>query len=90
MGGCIDRHNIAMLNLGEDPFNSQAFKRAKKEQTRAKKLRAYKEALKLGGGAAQLWDNWCKYVAGKYPEKYKEGCAFHVSHLHCLAIGVEG
>lgn len=82
--GCLDTHNIAIFELNDYEFKSSRFKSGK-TKTQKKLVKSYLSLVDKIGGCDFLWDNWCRYVARKYPERYKS--AVCVSRLHVEAIG---
>jgi hypothetical protein len=83
LGGCIDRHNVAMLGADVNLLRADLFKNGS-HKARAKRLDKYQALLASAGGTEMLWDNWCEYVADKFPNIYESG--FAVSRLHVEAL----
>lgn len=93
MGGCLDTHHIVRFGLADNRTHPPAWMRAwhyKKAKPARKSayLDAYLAALKMGGGCEGLWDDWCHHVAHVWPVRYRD--AYHVSALHCEALGLKG
>jgi hypothetical protein len=86
LGGCLDTHNVIRFGLREQDIKASRFKGAKTWKTKYQLLDVYQDLLKACGGCAKLWDSWCEYVANNQPGTYQN--AFHVSQLHCEAIGL--
>lgn len=86
LGGCLDTHNIDRFGLNASSFKASSFKDAKREATRIRLVRSYLETVRQCGGCAQLWAEWCQYVANKTPRF--EGDAVVVSRLHRVALGL--
>lgn len=84
-GGCIDTHNIVRLGIDPNAIKSDRYKRAKGLQTRIKYLERYIALCDRAGGCAQLWDDWCTYVATK---RGNGTTAYDISALHCRALGL--
>lgn len=85
LAGCLDTHNVTRFGLNENTFSAGRFKRAKTEKTRKRLVRQYLDLVRECGGCAQLWAEWCEYVAGR-DKAYED--ARHVSRLHCEALGI--
>ncbi len=58
VGGCLDCHNLKRLGLKES-----AFKLTGKEHLDKTRIAIYVDAINRAGGTAQLWDDWCVYLA---------------------------
>tara|TARA_R110000824_G_scaffold292133_1_gene480528 strand:+ start:517 stop:1116 length:600 start_codon:yes stop_codon:yes gene_type:complete len=79
--GCIDCHNRNMFNIDvKDITLSKPAKLA----TKLKVSQNYIKLCEELGGTEFLWDNWCEFIAGEYPTKFKD--AQDVSKLHVDAI----
>lgn len=94
--GCLDSHNIERFGINPNKLRSSRYKQVKKLSTKRKALLDYIDLCKNLGGACELWDSWCEYLAqreDKTGEKFNGNkplyeSAYHVSALHCVALGV--
>lgn len=87
VSGCIDTHNLQLFGFSPRAFRGDKFKELKSLKQRRTKVRKYNSAVDRCGGTQSLWDGWCEFVAAKYPQAYRD--AFHVSAIHCEALGLE-
>lgn len=86
LSGCIDRHNCARFGYNERDFAAHRFKALRRDGSRLFMVQEYLEMVRSCGGTAQLWAEWCEYVAAR-DKRY--GDAVTVSALHCVALGLE-
>ena len=82
--GCLDTHNVKRLGLHPRAHDVPPPRATPKLWRR--RARSYRDACTAAGGAPDLWDAWCRYVAGRQPFRYD--AAEHVSRVHCEALGV--
>lgn len=75
--GCLDVHNLRMFGLTESTFK---FSKTVKQNTALAKINLYIETCKKLGGSEFLWDNWCEFIAKKYPQHFAS--AEQVSQMH--------
>lgn len=97
VGGCLDSHNLARFGISPNVVKSSTFKNAKRLSTKRKWLARYCDLVEKFGGCESLWDSWCEYVYSQPDETgikmngnaplYES--AYHVSALHCLALGID-
>ena len=78
--GCLDMHNIVMLDITASRFAASRFKSAKRDATRESILQEYLWACRGGGGCEDLWNNWCDYVAELRPNVWANGDAVSAAH----------
>ena len=79
--GCIDCHNQNMFGI--DKKDLTVPKRAKLAE-KLRKSHDYINMCEKLGGTEYLWNNWCKFIAGKYPNKFDNAHA--VSKVHVDAV----
>lgn len=75
--GCLDVHNLRMFGMTESTFK---FSKTVKQNTALAKINLYIETCKKLGGSEFLWDNWCEFIAKKYPQHFTS--AEQVSQMH--------
>lgn len=80
-GGCIDVHNAKLYGVDLSKLKITA---KEKPETKERKIDLYVKTCENIGGSQYLWDEWCAFVASKYPTKFKD--AEDVSKLHVSAI----
>lgn len=90
LSGCLDVHNLRKAGYSPSVCRMNTA-RAKNRpepsrQTMLKRTMAYNRVVYTMGGTERLWDAWCEDMAARNPKTYKS--AFHVSSLHCEALGV--
>ena len=85
--GCLDSHNIKRWGLDPSKFKACRYKNGNPKR-RAIILRDYFAIIASKGGCEELWDSWCRYVAKRSPERYKN--AYAVSQLHMEVICPNG
>lgn len=85
--GCLDMHNIVMLDIPASRFKGDRYKTAKREVTRQAVLQEYLDACRGGGGCEVLWNNWCDYVAELRPNKWSSGDAVSAAHPQFILQG---
>jgi hypothetical protein len=78
--GCFDRHNMKMYGIDQKVF-SRIPNTAELLELRAS---LYKETCVLAGGSCPMWNNWCAFIALKYPKFFLD--AEHVSRYHVECI----
>jgi hypothetical protein len=79
---CLDTHNLTRFNINPNAFR---FGERARGRTLQAKVALYHATIDTLGGSAGLWDSWCEYVAPR-DKRYRD--AFHVSALHCEALGI--
>lgn len=88
--GCIDCHNARLFDINLQQFK---FGKSARLNLKLRKAKEYVEAINLVGSLRPrksgttpeyLWDNWCVFIADKYPSKFAS--ASDVSRLHVDAI----
>lgn len=79
--GCLDTHNLRMFGFSDSTFK---FSKTTKRNTALSKARLYIETCEKLGGSEFLWDNWCEFIAAKYPKHFQS--AEDVSKLHVELI----
>lgn len=87
VSGCLDTHNLQRWGIKPYLIRSRIKERPMTEAGYLTRVAMYNEVVYSHGGPETLWDSWCKYVAIRYPNRYKN--AYHVSSLHCEALGLE-
>ena len=75
--GCLDTHNLRMFGFGDSAFK---FSKTTTRNTALAKARLYIETCEKLGGSEFLWDNWCEFIASKYPKHFTS--ADQVSQMH--------
>ena len=75
--GCLDVHNLKMFGFSESSFK---FAKTVKQNTALAKCNLYIETCEKLGGPEFLWNNWCSFIADKYPKHFSS--AEEVSQLH--------
>ncbi|MEK9895073.1 MAG: hypothetical protein VW518_01425 [Burkholderiaceae bacterium] len=75
--GCLDVHNLKMFGLTESTFK---FSKSVRQNTALAKINLYIETCQKLGGSEFLWDNWCEFIAKKYPKHFKS--AEEISKMH--------
>jgi hypothetical protein len=96
VSACLDSHNIARFNIPYAHMKSSTFKDCKTIKTRRKWISRYCDYVEQCGGTESLWDSWCEFVYERPDEtgfkmngnKAAYKSAFHVSGLHCEALGL--
>ena len=83
-GGCIDIHNAKLYGVDLSQVNITG---KEKLETKERKIDCYVKTCEDIGGSQYLWDEWCAFVASKYPTRFKD--AEDVSKLHVSAITQE-
>lgn len=80
--GCIDTHNAELMGVNSDDLVMR--KTAKKYNP--EKIWRYIGMCQSTqmGGSKMMWDNWCKFIYQKYPNKFES--SNHVSRHHVDAI----
>jgi len=73
--GCIDTHNLRMLGLDRNAVSGKS-KRKREQYLQIQSVRS----------SEQWWNDWCDFVATKYPARYSDG--EQVSRLHVEAVGL--
>lgn len=94
--GCLDSHNIERFGINPNKVSSKRYKQVKRLSTKRKALLDYIDLCQHFGGARELWDSWCEYLSqreDKTGEKFNGNkplyeSAYHVSALHCVALGI--
>lgn len=84
VAGCLDSHNLKRFGLSPWPFAHVG--RLKTQAARLKRCRKYLDTCKRFGGARELWDTWCQYVADR---DWRYTDAMDVSRYHLVAFGLE-
>ena len=79
--GCMDCHNLREHNLPESMFKMSHNKYTKANLIRVAK---YIDTCEDIGGSEFLWNQWCKGMANRYPNNFRDANA--VSFLHTDAI----
>tara|TARA_Y100000114_G_scaffold85259_1_gene78789 strand:- start:1863 stop:2447 length:585 start_codon:yes stop_codon:yes gene_type:complete len=79
--GCLDVHNLKMFGFSESAFK---FSKTTTKNTALAKSRLYIETCEKLGGSEFLWDNWCEFIAAKYPKHFTS--ADQVSQMHVNLI----
>ena len=79
--GCLDVHNLKMFGFSESAFK---FSKTTTKNTALAKARLYIETCEKLGGSEFLWDNWCEFIAAKYPKHFTS--ADQVSQMHVNLI----
>jgi hypothetical protein len=80
--GCLDRHNLQTLGL--DP---KAFARVPVSATALEaRIKTYIATCAGLGLCCDLYDGWCRLIAAKYPDKFKN--ADDVSYWHVAWCGI--
>lgn len=74
--GCIDTWNLRFLEIKPDYFS------IKKDRYNRNRVWEYIGACQSYemGGAEKMWNNWCEFIADKYPKDFIS--AQHVSTWH--------
>ena len=75
--GCLDTHNLRMFGFSDSAFK---FSKTTTRNTALAKARLYIETCEKLGGSEFLWDNWCEFIASKYPKHFTS--ADQVSQMH--------
>ena len=75
--GCLDVHNLKMFGFSESAFK---FSKSVKQNTALAKCNLYIETCEKLGGSRYLWNNWCRFIADKYPKHFTS--AEQVSQMH--------
>ena len=75
--GCLDTHNLRMFGFSDSAFR---FSKTTTRNTALAKARLYIETCEKLGGSEFLWDNWCEFIASKYPKHFTS--ADQVSQMH--------
>tara|TARA_R100001126_G_scaffold98989_1_gene73928 strand:+ start:2376 stop:2960 length:585 start_codon:yes stop_codon:yes gene_type:complete len=75
--GCLDTHNLRMFGFSDSAFK---FSKTTTRNTALAKARLYIETCEKLGGSEFLWDNWCEFIAAKYPKHFTS--ADQVSQMH--------
>lgn len=76
--GCLDRHNLKMLGLDIHTFQRVPTS----TEALTQRLTVYMHTCHALGSSAQLYDNWCRLIALKYPQHFMD--AEDVSYHHAL------
>lgn len=80
--GCLDTHNIARFGLGRSDVRLE---KTLSKASQAKRIAAYVRLCDDFGGAEDLWDSWCSYVAGRQLDLFEYADPFTVSEIHVTA-----
>ena len=75
--GWLDTHNLRMFGFSDSAFK---FSKTTTRNTALAKARLYIETCEKLGGSEFLWDNWCEFIAAKYPKHFTS--ADQVSQMH--------
>ena len=89
LGGCLDRHNLALYGVSEARFSASAYAGLRKPESRVARVAEYCAHIERAGGCAVLWDAWCNHVASLRPSMFTGG-GFQVSALHVEALAIGG
>lgn len=76
--GCLDRHNLKTAGFAPRSFD----RLPQRTEGITARLEAYVSTCTLLGGSETLYDTWCRLIAAKYPEQFKN--AEDVSEKHAL------
>lgn len=82
--GCLDTHNLRRFGLQASAFR---LTKGLKLNTALGKARLYVATCEAQGGARNLWNGWCRYVAALRPAVFPGG-ADQVSRIHSQAFGL--
>jgi hypothetical protein len=77
--GCMDSHNMRKFALSPKDFRASGSINAV-----TKRVDAYINVCQKVGGCEYLWNQWCEFIAEKYPDKFSS--ADHVSQVHVSSI----
>jgi hypothetical protein len=89
ISGCLDVHNLRKAGHSSNVCRMDTSRipgRRVSPHTAIARAAAYNRIVYSMGGPSGLWDAWCEEMAARYPKRYSS--AFHVSSLHCEALGV--
>ena len=76
VSGCMDVHNLRKYDV---PASVLSVSPSMKQGTRQSKVRQY-NLICHEIGTDELWNQWCQFIANKYPTKWVDGN--HVSMVH--------
>ena len=78
--GCIDVHNLRRLNISEKVLD---FNKLAMDKTKQKKVEAYVDAC-AKRRCRWLWNTWCRLIAKRQPERWRDGDHVSLVHLEYL------
>ena len=79
-GACLDTHNLRHLGLDQNTFR---LAKTLKADTVRDRIVTYVATWRAHGDSATWWNDWCEFVASKYPARFAN--AAHVSDVHTIA-----
>jgi len=75
--GCLDRHNLRTAGL-----SLSAFARIPQStESLTQRLATYITTCNAMGTSAWLWDGWCRLIATKYPQQFRDAEAVSWNHV---------